>query len=139
MTLSPDRSQLLQPKHTISAARTIVTDPLSLPFGITSLAVQSVFLYGSSGTDVTVYTQTSLDGGTTWLDIVNHHFTTSAATKISQVRQAIALAAAVSPGDGTLTDDTILDGLLGDQIRVKFVSTGTYAGTTNITVNVVAN
>ena len=37
------------------------------------------------------------------------------------------LAAAYVPTDGTLTDDTVKDGLLGDQLRVKLIVVGTYA------------
>ena len=36
--------------------------------------------------------------------------------------------------DASLGDDAIDDGLLGDMIRVKYTTTGTYAGTTNLTV-----
>jgi hypothetical protein len=32
------------------------------------------FVYGSGGTSVDVWTQTSLDGGSTWIDVCNFHF-----------------------------------------------------------------
>jgi len=89
---------------------------------------QAAFTYQAGGTDVTAYVQTSLDGGTTWIDIMAFNFTTATATKISKVSLPIALAAAATPTDGSLTDDTILDGVIGDRVRVKYTTTGTYTG-----------
>ena len=95
----------------------------------TSLAVTARLNYGSGGTTVQAWVQTSLDGGRTWCDIMSFAFTTVAATKISLVHLATALAAAVTPTNGTLADNTILNGLLGDQLRVRFSTTGTYVST----------
>ena len=32
----------------------------------------------------------------------------------------------VAPSDGALADDTVLDGILGDRLRVRVITTGTY-------------
>jgi hypothetical protein len=40
----------------------------------------------------------------------------------------------VPPGDGALGDDTTVDGVLGDRLRAKVVSVGTYAGSTVLSV-----
>ena len=93
------------------------------------LLVQSKFTYKAGGTNTTAYVQTSLDAGVTWIDIMAFQFATSTATKVSKVGLATALAAAVAPTDGSLTVNTILDGLIGDRIRVKYSTTGTYTGT----------
>jgi len=85
--------------------------------------------YGAGGTNVTAYLQTSLDAGVTWIDVMSFQFTTANATKVSKVGLATALAAAVTPGDGALTVNTILDGVIGDRLRVKYTTTGTYTGT----------
>jgi hypothetical protein len=45
---------------------------------------------------------------------------------------------AVVPGDGALADDTAIDGLIGDRVRLKVVSTGTYAGSTVLSGRMVA-
>ena len=47
------------------------------------LVLHANFNYGSGGTTVHAYVQTSLDGGTTWTDIANSHFTTASAVKYS--------------------------------------------------------
>lgn len=103
--------------------------------GLTYLTVLAKFVYGSSGgTAVKVYIQTSLDGGTTWIDIMSFTFATTTASKVSSISTGIALVAAGTPSDGSLSDNTILNGLLGDRIRAKVVSTGTYAGTATVDV-----
>jgi len=137
---APNRTFTLLPQTTIATAKTgILTDTLMLPYGLKSLTVQALFNYGAGGTDATAWVQTSLDDGTTWMDIMAFNFTTSAATKVSAVRQFIALAAVATPTDGTLTDDTILDGCIGDRVRVKWTTTGTYTGITNLRLTGVVN
>ena len=102
------------------------------------LTVQSKFLYGAGGTATRVFVQTTLDGGATWVDIVNHDFATAAGTKISSVTTDVAPAAqAFTPGDAALTTNTIIQGVIGSRIRAKIVTTGTYSGATSIDVRVV--
>jgi hypothetical protein len=137
--LAPDRTKVLQPERTLTVTQTIVGEEVSLPHGVRTLAMQSTFAYGSSGTSCKTYLQTSIDAGTTWCDIACHAFATTAAKKVSAIRSHIALAAGVTPTDGSITDNTILDGLIGDRIRVKTVVVGTYAGASSIKVSVVAN
>ena len=48
-------------------------------FAPESLVIQANFTYGSGGTSADAWVQTSLDGGTTWTDIANFHFTTASA------------------------------------------------------------
>lgn len=129
----------LLPALTIGAAvSATATTPVILP-SVKYLAAQAKFLYGAGGTTTKAFVQTSLDGGTTWLDIMSFAFTTSALTKVSSVTADIALAPATSPGDGALTDNTILTGLLGDRFRVKYVTTGTYTGATSLTVDIIVS
>lgn len=138
-TQAQSRSQSLVPTTTIAGAQTVVTDPVLTPQGLRNVSVQSKLVYAAGGTTLKVYLQTSLDGGASWIDVAAHAFTTASATKVSAVRGDVALAAAYVPTDGTLTDDTIKDGLLGDRWRVKYVVAGTYTGATTLTVNVVVN
>lgn len=133
---------LLLPKTTISTA---VSATVTIPVagkqtglaGARTAIAQAKFLYGSGGTTVDAYIQTSLDRGVTWVDIMNFNFTTAAATKISKVDSATALTAVTVPSDGALTSNTIKDGLLGDQFRLKWVTTGTYAGATSLQVDLI--
>jgi hypothetical protein len=94
------------------------------------LLSQAAFDYGSGGTTVKAFIQTSVDDGTTWVDIISHAFATTDATALSKVSTAGAMTANYTPTDGTLTDNTVKDGLLGDQLRLKLIVAGTYAATT---------
>ena len=123
----------LLPVTTIAAAVTGTTGIAAPTEGLRDLLVEAIFLYGSSGTTLKVWVQTRTKGGT-WRDVMNFAFTTSAATKWSKTSIAVALAAARATSDAALADDTILDGFLGDEVRVKYTSTGTYAGATSIQV-----
>lgn len=97
------------------------------------------FDYGSGGTNATFYVQTSNDGGTTWDDLVCWQFTTSDAVTVSMVnatQDASHNPAAVQ--DAALTANTVnADAVIGDLMRVKYTTTGTYAGGTTIKINAV--
>jgi hypothetical protein len=77
-------------------------------------------------------------GGTTWVDIANFAHTTSSLSRAYNLSAQTAVTTVYTVTDGTLADDTCKDGLIGDQLRVKFTSTGTYAGTTTMKVYAVA-
>lgn len=103
-----------------------------------SLALQCNFIYGSGGTSAKVWVQTSLDGGLTWIDIANFAHTTASLNRAYNLSANTPLTTIYPVTDGSLADDTAKDGILGDQIRVKFTSTGTYGGATTIVVSGVA-
>ena len=119
---------------TIAAATSATGTSQRLPTNTESLIVQAMFTYGSGGTNVTAYVQTSFDDGDYWHDIASFQFTTATARKLSKVISTAALTANTTTTDGALTINTILDGVLGRHVRVKYVSTGTYSGTTHLTV-----
>lgn len=100
--------------------------------GVTSLAVVATFTYGSAGTTAKAYLQTRVNG--TWIDIACFSFTTASLTKLSVCKAATAVAAVVTTSDGAMTADTILDGMIGDGLRIKTTTTGTYATNTRLKV-----
>ena len=120
---------------TIAEAVTGVVGSTFSVRGARYLLIEAIFNYGSGGTNAKFWVQTRVNGGT-WRDIANFAFTTSAATKWSAVHKDTALAAAIAASDAALADDTILNGMLGDEIRIKYTTTGTYAGATNIKITV---
>ncbi len=101
-----------------------------------NLAVQGNFTYGSGGTTADAYLQTSLDGGTTWIDIAQFHFTTASARFVYNLNGQTAVTAEYTALDGSLAANTSKDGILGPQFRVKYSSTGTYAGGTTLSVDI---
>jgi len=114
----------------INNAGTYTVAPVTGLAGMGYMVAQAKFVYGSGGTSCKAYVQTSLDSGVTWVDIASFAFLLATATKVSAVTMQVALGAAVTPTDGTLADNTIVNGLLGDRLRIKYVVTGTYAGST---------
>ena len=136
-----DHSKALLPATTIAGAVTgIVTEPLalgSMPEPVRYLGLHANFLYGSGGTTVKAWIQTSFDGGATWFDIANFAFTTAALRKVAGVGVYIVAAAPATPTDGTLADNTINNGLLGYLVRVKYTTTGTYGGATSLEIKAV--
>lgn len=141
----------LLPATTITSAITTALVTPWVPFNGTprNLTCQANFAYGSGGTSVDVYLQTSLDGKTTATDIANFHFGTSSArygcnistyspngTPLSSSTAPDAQTPNLALTDGAMSSNTAADGILGPYIRVKYKSSGSYAGGTTIQVDV---
>lgn len=118
----------------IAAAITSISSVIKLNAIPRSLVVQAAFVYGAGGTSVDAYLQTSIDG-VNWIDIANFHFLTTTASAIYNLSSLTAKTTAVVPTDGALAGNTVVDGILGSQFRVKMVTVGTYTGTTTLTVD----
>lgn len=104
-----------------------------------SIALQANFVYGSGGTTVSAWIQTSLDGGATAIDAANFSYATASA-RGGMVLSALTVA--TSPQvltDGTLAANTAPGAPLGSMWRVKWTTTGTYAGATTLRIDVEAN
>jgi hypothetical protein len=139
-TVLPKRSTKLQAVDlTAMGAGTFTSDEVSIPYGADLVACQAVFTRAGGGSTTDVYIQTSLDNGSTWIDIMQFALVTTTVTKMSAVRSSIAMAANVTPTDGGLSDNTILDGLLGDRLRAKTVIAGSYSGASSLSLNVIIN
>lgn len=104
-----------------------------------SVILQGNFTYGSGGTSVDAWVQTSLDGGSTWEDVANFHFTTSSQRFIYNLNSGTSVTTEYTPTDGTLAANTSKDGIIGNLWRVKFTSVGTYAGGTTLRVDMIAD
>ena len=121
--------------HAITTAQSLATvgSVLSVPADCTSLTIESSLTYGSGGTSAKAYVQTSLDGGSNFIDIMCFAFTTASLRKVLNVTRSTAVTADVIPTVGSMTDDTSISGIIGDVIRVQFVSASTvYSGTTTL-------
>lgn len=99
--------------------------------------LQADFVYGSGGTNLKAWVQSSADGGLTWYDIACFAFLLASKRRLFNLSARTAVASIATPGDAALADDTAVDGLLGDRLRVKYTSTGTYAGSSTLTVSAV--
>lgn len=128
------RIVFIAPAAVTQAAATYTTTPVLFLAGMMYVAFETIFTRASGGTTLDAYLQTSLDGGTTWFDIMNHSYVTTDAKKISVTSgySGTALTNApvpVVPGDGALTANTTVPGVLGDRLRIKYVIVGNYVGT----------
>ncbi len=126
------------PSTTIGAAGTVTGIEIPLR-DVKHLQIIAKFVRDAGGTDVKVFIQTSLDGGVTFIDLMNVRFTTATATKVSAAHRDTPLAAAITPSDAGLANDVVVNGLIGDRIRAVVVSTGTYTGATTLIVEAVAH
>jgi hypothetical protein len=134
MTRMPATLCLVRPMA-ITTAITTAISPVTVQ-GLArakSIGFQGSFKYGSAGTTCNVIIQTSFDGGQTFWDVVNFSFTTATANYYCNVSGLTPVTwAANTPAiltNGTLANDTVNDGYLGDQWRALVSSTGTYANT----------
>lgn len=98
-----------------------------------SLTLHAICTVAGGGTTAKAWVQTSFDGGTTWMDIANFAFTTSTATRLYHLTPA-AVTSIATPVDGTLADNTVVNGFLGDRLRVKLTTTGTYTGASSLVI-----
>jgi hypothetical protein len=100
--------------------------------GATAATFQANFTWGSGGTTLKVDIETTFDQGTSWIPICRFAFTTASAEKVANVSGLTPKIAAYTPI--ALSDDVCVDGILGDRLRAKVTSTGTYAGNTSVSV-----
>jgi hypothetical protein len=84
----------------------------------------------ADGTSAKVYVQVRV--GASWYDVASFAFTTGSGAKMLSVSTA-GLSAAATLTDGSLTDNTAIQGLLGKELRAILTTTGTYtAGTVSV-------
>lgn len=118
---------------TTSSSGGVATTDIRGLAGMRSVVAWANFVYGSGGTTVAAVIQTSLDQGATWVDIIRFDLTTAS-------RKAHAAVGSFAAGAVTtlaaLASEGKTDNVLGDRLRCKVTSTGTYAGSTTLAVRV---
>ena len=116
----------------IGAAATQVGDVVDDLSGALAITLSARLAYGSGGTSCYAVVETSLDQGVTWVQIARFDFATSGLQKLLTVSGLTPRIAAANAG--SLSADTALDGTIGDRLRATVVSTGTYGGSTVLSV-----
>lgn len=112
----------------LSTALNEAQTPILNLSGMTAVSLQCRLAMGTGGTTCKVYVQTSLDQGTTWIDIACAAFTTTGAVKVFNLSGLTPRTTPLVPSDGALADDTCVDGILGDRLRARLITSGTYSG-----------
>lgn len=100
--------------------------------GMLAATLECNFVYGSAGTTCRVTIETSLNQGTTWIEVARFSFTTSSAEKVFNLSGLTDKTTAIAPA--AQSDDAAVAGIFGDRWRAKVTSTGTYAGNTSVSV-----
>ena len=68
--------------NTITTAGTVTSTPIQTKdWAPENVSIQCNFTYGSGGKSADAYVQTSVDGGTTWIDLAECSFATTTARK----------------------------------------------------------
>lgn len=106
--------------------------------GMLSMLASLRLAYGSGGTAIKAYLQVSTDGGSTATDIACVVFGTASEHAVLNFSALTPKLTQVTPTDGAMTDDTNVDGLITDMVRLKIVTTGTYAGSTVLSARIIA-
>jgi hypothetical protein len=101
-----------------------------------NLTIQANFTYGSGGTSADAYVQSTVDGGATWTDLCNFHFTTASLRKMFNLSSLTPVTTQATPTSGSISANTSVDGLIGTQIRILLTTVGTYAGGTTLAIDV---
>lgn len=110
--------------------------PLTGLVGLSGMSLMARFA-GTGGTSADGWVQQSGDGGSSWCDVANFHFT-GTGFAIASLIQAAGAIASLPITDGTLAANTLLNNgsvPLFDQWRIKYQSVGVWvAGLLTITV-----
>ncbi len=114
----------------VPAAGTYTTPWLTGLGEVEDILAEVILDWGSGGTTIKVFLQTSIDGGVTAIDIACFAFATADASKVLSVDARAAVTTPVTPSDGTLADNTVVNGIIGDRVRFKYIVAGTYAAST---------
>jgi hypothetical protein len=102
--------------------------------GMVAANFQVRFSYASGGVSVRLFIQTTLDQGQTWVDIASFSFGTSSDLTMFGLSKLAADGTTTTPTDGALSADSVVNGVLGDELRCKYVVSGTYGGGTMLAV-----
>lgn len=104
--------------------------------GMLAATLQANFVWGSGGTSLKVIWETSLDQGVTWVEVCRMAFTTASELNIVNLSGLTPKTTLYTPA--ALTDDTSVDGILGERFRARILTVGTYAGNTSLALRLIA-
>lgn len=120
---------------TITTAGTVISGTITNLQDKIVNGLGAVFTYGSGGTTAKAFVQTSFDDGATWQDVTVFSFTTATAKKGATLGWPALGTAHFTVTDGSLADNAMSGAPVGNMVRTKVISTGTYAGTTTLVVS----
>ncbi len=100
--------------------------------GMLAASLSVNFNWGSGGTSIKVMIETSIDQGTTWVEVWRCAL---AGASEQNVVNLSGLTPKTTPNTpAALSDDTCLDGFFGSRWRARILTVGTYAGNTSLAI-----
>jgi hypothetical protein len=100
--------------------------------------LEAEFFGGTGGTNVTAYVQSTTDDGATWFDVACFQFANTPGKKAFDLSNGTPVTTEATLTNGSLSANTCVDGIIGDRLRVLYGSTGTYSGSTQLTITATA-
>lgn len=120
---------------TITTPGTVISGTVDNLYDKVVNGLGAVFVHGSNGTTAKAFVQTSYDGGDNWFDVTVFSFTTSSGKKGAALGWPASGTAHFTVTDGSLADNAMSGAPVGEMMRVKLITAGTYAGTTTLAVS----
>lgn len=100
--------------------------------GMLAATLQANLNWGSGGTSLKVLWETSLDQGTSWIEVCRMAFATASEENIVNLSGLTPKTTVVTPA--ALSDDSCLDGVFGDRWRARILAVGVFAGNTSLSL-----
>ncbi len=119
------RFTLLSAAITTAVALTATTSVKGLD-GMKGLGLLGSFSFATSGASGDAWVQSSFDSGVNWIDIAQFNYSGSSGLKFVALTHSNLTQ--YTPTSGTLADNTSQNGVLGDELRVQYVTVGTFVG-----------
>ena len=112
-----------------TALNAVALTPIQYLEGVVAATIEAKLSYGSGGTSLKAWVQTTLDDGQTWIDVACFAFTTGSGVRVVNLSGLTPVLSPITPSDGAMADNTVQDGILGSALRMKLTSADTYANT----------
>ena len=122
------------PSATLTTATgTTVTTSIPRPFSTAFL--YAVFTYAAGGDTIQAWVQCSDDRGATRKDVACFAFATTNAKRFFNLSGLTAVTTVGTPTDGALVDNTSINGIMTQYVRVKYTVGGAgYSGATTLAI-----
>jgi hypothetical protein len=100
--------------------------------GMLAATLQANLNWGSGGTSIKVIWETSLDQGSTWIEVCRMAMAAASEENVVNLSGLTPKTTIITPA--ALSDDTCQDGVFGDRWRARIITVGTYAGNTSLSL-----
>lgn len=105
--------------------------------GMLAAAVQLNFTAGTGGGTIKATIETSLDQGTSWIEIARLAFATANLARVLNFSALTPRATPYTPA--ALSDDSAVDGILGERMRLSILKAGSaYTGNASLSARLIA-